>query len=156
MDNLFEQAVSRSETERFFKGEGQYYAHNPMDGGHCYGIRLSGNLAPYLNGNRNNLCIFNEAFNRFIGSLTSNEQDLRHLLANIFEINRLKNNGVLLNVNFVNEEEAPITQSIKQYFAHLEVSEANKELIAMYSEAFDDLNSQVLVKIMNHYMNKSN
>ncbi|WP_299011518.1 hypothetical protein [uncultured Shewanella sp.] len=99
MDNLFEQAVSRSETVNFFKGEGQYYSHNPMDGGHCYGIRLSENLAQYLNSDKHNLYIFNEVFNHFISSLSSSEADLRHLLSNVFEINRLKNNGVVRQGN---------------------------------------------------------
>ncbi|WP_299490916.1 hypothetical protein [uncultured Shewanella sp.] len=156
MDNLFEQAVSRSETERFFKGEGQYYSHNPMDGGHCYGIRLSGNLAQYLNNDKHNLYIFNEVFNHFIASLSSSEADLRHLLANVFEINRLKNNGVLSGVNFVNEEGSLIMKSIQQYFKQLEVSEANKELVNIYLAAFEDLDSKLLVNIMNNYMDRNN
>lgn len=154
MDNLFEQAVSRLETEHFFKGEGQYYAHNPMDGGHCYGIRLSGNLDTYLKKEVGNIIVFNTAFQRFIEFSSLTTCGLKHVLANLFGILRLRKNGLLNKVDFDNDANSKIINSLKLYFNKLAYEEEQCQLIKLYYQQFLLLGSMALVDIFEDYLKK--
>ena len=154
-DNLFQKAIENNETRDFFEGRGKYYSHNPFDGEHCYGIRLSGDVNNYLLSDEEHLSLFNHHFKVFIDSLERSSEGLTHLLPNLAEIQRLRKKGLMASVDYDENFDSEITQSVEDFFSTLSKDEKYKEQVQGYLRMLEADKSQQIASIIQRYLSKS-
>lgn len=151
-DNLFKKAVDKNETNEFFKGEGDYYSHNPMDGEHCYGIRLSGDANKFIELDVKGAQLFSQCFKNFIDSLSPDCDGLTHLLSNVSEIQRLRKKGLLQGVDYDSSVDSNIVVSIKKYLKSIKRDEKSNELIKMYLRLLEMDESQATASVIRQHL----
>lgn len=150
--NLFVIAVNKNEENKFFMGKNGYYSHNPMDGEHCYGVMLSGAVNKFIDMSDENVKIFNSCFKDFIESLNPNSNNLKHLLVNLSEIQRLRQKGLLKGVDFDDSSNADISKAIECFFPFLVHDKEQDELIKFYLHLIDMSDSNVAAGILKKYL----
>ncbi len=96
--NLFEQALSRGETDSFFKGNGDYFVRDPDWGVHVYAALYGGHVQNFINSNSENSIIFEESFKDFVRSLKANTDDAGHFFGNLSAIIYWKKNSELSEI----------------------------------------------------------
>ncbi|AZZ92160.1 hypothetical protein EUZ85_16075 [Hahella sp. KA22] len=151
-ENLFQKSVNNSETNSFFRGEGAYYSHNPMDGQHCYGVRLSGDVNKFIHSGPGKADEFSYYFKKFVDSLSPTYEDLGHLLANLAEVTRLRRQGLLSGVEIDKQTESDIAVSIKKYFQNLKHQDDSDHLIKLYLGLIERDNSIAVDSILKDYL----
>lgn len=155
-ENLFSKAVSDNETAMFFKGEGKYYAHNPMDGEHCYGVRLSGDVQNFLMSRPVNVEVFNRSLSEFVASLSCGSVDLVHFLANFSEVQRLRKKGLLPGVDYDECLDCELSRAISNYVEHLDCNRSNEELVKMHLPLLERNDSRFLVSLLRAFLEGCN
>jgi len=66
MENLFNQALAKNETNQFFGGEGLYFFLNRESGGHSYYVQMSGWVANFVDHKLHNMPYLSTALIQFI------------------------------------------------------------------------------------------
>ncbi|MCQ3831123.1 hypothetical protein HXX02_16940 [Microbulbifer elongatus] len=154
-ENLFKLAVERKETDEFFRGVGNYYSHNPMDGGHCYGVRLSGDVNKFVASDPRGAQVFSQCFKAFVDSLSADYGDLTHLLANVSEIQHFRKKGLLLGVDFDQDIDSDVILSIVNYLEITRWDEKCRELMRMYLRLLEMDDSQATALVIRKKLNSN-
>ena len=100
--NLFEEALSRGEASKFFKGEGLYFLKNPETGGHSANVHMSGWVANYVAGEPERMAEFCEAFNQFVADADpADKDDFFSVLENLFSYVSVSKRGLFPRSDFL-------------------------------------------------------
>ncbi|WP_299599178.1 hypothetical protein [uncultured Microbulbifer sp.] len=152
-NNLFKVSLGKKETKKFLRGVGDYYFHNPMDGKHCYGVRLSGDVNKFVASDHGGAQIFSQCFNAFIDSLSADYDDLTHLLANLSEIQHFRKKGLLQGVDFDRFTDSDVILSVVNYLESTRWDEKCKDLMKMYLRLLEVDDSQATALAIRQILN---
>lgn len=155
-DNLFEIALLNNETEKYFKGEGKYFARNPETGEHAFLVHFSGWITSYISDNETKTKQFYNVFRSFIDNSDASDQNnfipiLQNILAYVVICER---KGILRSVNLKSNEES-ILEAFKNYIVQLKNQsffDENRSHLKEYIEFFNNhdgkLFSDCIVKLL--------
>lgn len=134
VENLFSRAVTKKETDDFFRGNGVYFVRDPDWGVHVHGAHLTGWVEKYLNADQNNGKIFDEAFIEFINSAKENSEDIEHVFSTLSSYFDSRKRGLLYKSKLFNDIDSEGTQAIFCYIKRIESS-----------GILDDVKNEILV-----------
>src|SRR5690554_2601851 len=114
--NLFEEALSRGEASKFFKGEGLYFLRNPETGGHSTNVHMSGWVANYVAGESERMAEFCTAFNQFVADAEpASKDDFFSVLENLFSYVSVSKKGLFPGSDFLKYNNSETVCSLRKF-----------------------------------------
>lgn len=101
-NNLFEIALAKNETKKFFLGEDNYFLLNREDGTHSYVMQTASVGRDYIESELNHDAIFVDRVSEFLQEYSDDKSEMAAVWQTVLAIAKLTNSDII-SLNFIDK-----------------------------------------------------
>ncbi|WP_369985191.1 hypothetical protein [Thalassolituus sp.] len=137
-DNLFDAAVKKIETVKFFLGKDEYFSRNRETHEHAYFAQTKGWAKKYIEEDPNkNLAVFINKFSEFLKSKESKD-NIQSVIENIYAVAVLFSSNPVYFKLLKKSSSSLLYSSVESYFYSITISEEEISGIRVYRDKISE------------------